>query len=124
MSATSTPSLPPAIAWRPSAAVWVSLAAVAAALAVGAGLIALMGVPVGEAVAAFADGAWGTPYAIGASINRSLAFALVGLGFILAQRANLTNVGGEGQIAVGGIVATAFALSPAVAGRHGRARVQ
>ena len=35
--------------------------------------------------------------------------ALVGLGFVLAQRANLTNVGGEGQIAVGGIAATAVA---------------
>ena len=38
------------------------------------------------------------------------ALALVGLGFVLAQRANLTNVGGEGQIAVGGIAATAVAL--------------
>ena len=63
-----------------------------------------------DAIAAFADGACGSPYAIGASINRALALALVGLGFILAHRANLTNVGGEGQIAVGGIAATA--LSP------------
>ena len=45
-----------------------------------------------------------------ASINRALALGLVGLGFVLAQRANLTNVGGEGQIAVGGIAATAVAL--------------
>jgi simple sugar transport system permease protein len=34
----------------------------------------------------------------------------VGLGFILADRARLTNVGGEGQICVGGIFATAAAL--------------
>ena len=101
--------------WRPSAAVSVSLAAVAASLLFGAVLMALMGVPVAAALAAFADGAWGSPYAIGASINRSLAFALVGLGFVLAQRANLTNVGGEGQIAVGGMAATAMALNPAVA---------
>ena len=39
-----------------------------------------------------------------------IAFALVGIGFIVANRANLTNVGGEGQIAVGGIAATAVAL--------------
>lgn len=96
--------------FRPSMAVWVSLAAVSVSLAIGALLVALMGVPVGAAVEAFADGAWGSPYAIGASINRSLAFALVGLGFVLAQRANLTNVGGEGQIAVGGMAATALAL--------------
>jgi simple sugar transport system permease protein len=34
----------------------------------------------------------------------------VGIGFVIAQRANLTNVGGEGQIAVGGIAATAVSL--------------
>jgi general nucleoside transport system permease protein len=100
---------------RPSPAVWVSFAAVGASLVAGALLVAMLGVPIGAAIAAFADGAWGSPYAIGASINRSLAFALVGLGFVLAQRANLTNVGGEGQIAIGGIAATAFALNPSVA---------
>ena len=50
------------------------------------------------------------PFAVGASINRAVALTLVGLGFVLANRANLTNVGGEGQIAVGGIAATALAL--------------
>jgi simple sugar transport system permease protein len=99
--------------WRSALArpaVWISLAAVLGALAVGLLLVALMGVPVGDAIEAFAEGAWGSPYAVAASLNRSLAFALVGLGFVLAQRANLTNVGGEGQIAVGGIAATAVAL--------------
>ncbi|AXI01916.1 ABC transporter permease [Aquirhabdus parva] len=73
-------------------------------------LIATAGVPITTALTAFAEGAWGSPYVIGASINRSLVFALVGMGFILADRANLTNVGAEGQIAVGGIVATAVSL--------------
>lgn len=107
---TTTPSssrLKHALA-RP--AVWISLAAVAGAMLVGLLLIALLGVPVHEAVAAFAEGAWGSPYAVAASVNRSLVFMLVGLGFVLADRANLTNVGGEGQIAVGGMVATAVAL--------------
>ena len=45
-----------------------------------------------------------------------MAFALVGFGFVIANRANLTNVGGEGQIAVGGIAATAVALYGHVAG--------
>lgn len=91
-------------------AVWISLAAVAGAMLIGLALIAALGVPVKDAIEAFAEGAWGSPYACAASINRSLAFALVGLGFVLAQRANLTNVGGEGQIAIGGIVATAVSL--------------
>lgn len=87
-----------------------SIAAVAAALLLGGVLIAAIGVPLRDAVAAFADGAWGSPYAIAASINRSIAFALVGLGFMIANRANLTNVGGEGQIAIGGIAAATVCL--------------
>jgi simple sugar transport system permease protein len=102
--------------FRPGPAVWVSIAAVAASLAIGALLVGLTGVSIPEAVAAFADGAWGSPYAIGASVNRALAFALVGVGFVFAQRANLTNVGGEGQIAVGGMAAAAVALHAGVAG--------
>jgi general nucleoside transport system permease protein len=101
-------------ALRPS--VMVSVAAVVAAALVGLALIFAMDVPVVDAVAAFVDGTLGTPYAIAASINRSIAFALVGIGFVIANRANLVNVGGEGQIAVGGIAATAAALYGHVAG--------
>ena len=90
--------------------VWLPLLAVVTALAIGALLVAATGVALPDAAAAFADGAWGSGYAIGASINRALAIGLVGLGFIVAQRANLTNVGGEGQIALGGIAATAMSL--------------
>jgi ABC-type uncharacterized transport system permease subunit len=91
-------------------AVLVSVAAVLAATLIGMALVVAIGVSVPQALASFADGAWGSPYAIAASINRTLALGLVGLGFVIAQRANLTNVGGEGQIAVGGIAATAVSL--------------
>lgn len=113
MSATlaAAAAAPPAPRLRRSPpAVIVSALAVVFALLCGMGLVLAMGVPIGDAVAAFAEGAWGSPYAIAASINRTLALGLVGLGFVLAQRANLTNVGGEGQIALGGIAATAVAL--------------
>ncbi len=93
---------------RPS--IVISVAAVLAAALVGLVLIFALGVSVSEAIAAFIDGTLGTPYAIAASVNRSIAFALVGIGFVIANRANLVNVGGEGQIAVGGIAATAVAL--------------
>jgi general nucleoside transport system permease protein len=93
---------------RPS--IVISIAAVLAAALVGLVLIFALGVSVSEAIAAFIDGTLGTPYAIAASVNRSIAFALVGIGFVIANRANLVNVGGEGQIAVGGIAATAVAL--------------
>jgi general nucleoside transport system permease protein len=93
---------------RPS--IVISIAAVLAAALVGLLLIFALGVSVSEAIAAFIDGTLGTPYAVAASLNRSIAFALVGIGFVIANRANLVNVGGEGQIAVGGIAATAVAL--------------
>jgi simple sugar transport system permease protein len=91
-------------------ALWVSVAAVLVASLFGMALVVAMGASVPAALAAFADGAWGSPYAVAASINRTLALALVGMGFVIAQRANLTNVGGEGQIALGGIAATAVSL--------------
>ena len=95
-------------ALRPSVAI--SVAAVLVAALVGVGLIFALGVSVIDAIAAFIDGTLGTPYAVAASINRSVVFALVGIGFVIANRANLVNVGGEGQIAMGGIAATAVAL--------------
>jgi simple sugar transport system permease protein len=91
-------------------AIVISIAAVLFAMLCGLGLVLAMGVSIPQAVAAFAEGAWGSPYAVAASINRALALGLVGIGFVLAQRANLTNVGGEGQIALGGIAATAVSL--------------
>jgi len=112
MSTDALPAKPRASVRRlvASRAVAISIAAVVAAMAVGVVLIRAIGVPIGEALAAFADGAWGSAYAVAASLNRSLVFAMVGLGFILANRANLTNVGGEGQIAVGGMTAVAVSL--------------
>ena len=90
--------------------VWVPIGAVVVALLGGLALVGAAGIALPTAVAAFADGAWGSAYAIGASLNRAVALGFVGLGFIVAHRANLTNVGGEGQIAVGGIVSTALCL--------------
>jgi simple sugar transport system permease protein len=99
-----------------SPSILISLAAVLAAMLVGIALIFFMKVSVPDAIAAFIDGTVGSPYSIAASINRSIAFALVGIGFVIANRANLVNVGGEGQIAMGGVAAAAVALYGHVAG--------
>jgi simple sugar transport system permease protein len=96
---------------RPSLSVLLPVLALAASLLVGLVLVGATGVPVREAVAAFWDGIAGSDYALVGSLTRSVPLGLVGLGFILADRANLTNVGGEGQICVGGMFATAAALS-------------
>ena len=90
--------------------------AVVGSMVIGLLLIAASGKSVPDSIEAFLDGAFGTAFAVGASINRAVSLSLIGLGFILAARANLTNVGGEGQIAVGGIAATALALWPPIAG--------
>jgi ABC-type uncharacterized transport system permease subunit len=116
MTALEQPSASAARRFAIRPALLVPVAAVGFAALVGLALIASIGVSVPGAVLAFIDGTIGSPYAIAASINRSVAFALVGFGFVLANRANLTNVGGEGQIAVGGIAATAVALYGHVSG--------
>jgi ABC-type uncharacterized transport system permease subunit len=84
-----------------------------AAIVIALGLIAATGASIAQTVDALWFGAFGSSYAIGASLNRAVPFAFVGFGFVLAARGNLINVGGEGQIAVGGIVATATALNGA-----------
>lgn len=88
----------------------IQVLSVLAAFAVGLILILSTGASLSTSVTAFMQGAFGSGYAISVSINRSVVFALVGLGFIIAARAGLTNVGGEGQIAMGGMAATAAAL--------------
>ncbi|HTV36577.1 MAG TPA: ABC transporter permease [Xanthobacteraceae bacterium] len=100
----------------PAPALVIPLVAIVASFAVGFALMDVTGSSISDAIAAFAQGAFGSPYAIGTSLNRAIALGLVGLGFILAERANLINVGGEGQIAMGGIFATAVALYGGVAG--------
>ncbi|HVK28196.1 MAG TPA: hypothetical protein VM575_07640 [Nocardioides sp.] len=80
--------------------------AIAAAAAVGLALITGTGTPVAVGTGALRDGMFGTPYAIGNALNAAAVLALVAVGFTIAHRAGLVNVGGEGQIAAGGIAAT------------------
>src|SRR5882757_8057655 len=87
------------------------IAALAGALGIGLLLVRATGVPVRDALSAFWDGIAGSSFAVVGSVTRAVPLGLVGLGYILAERANLTNVGGEGQICLGGMFATAASLS-------------
>ncbi len=87
-----------------------------AAFGLGLLLIVAAGAPLGDALHALEDGMYGTAYALGASLNSAALLALVGGGFVVAARCGLTNVGGEGQISIGGLAATAIGL-------HGAARL-
>lgn len=90
--------------------------ATVAAFGMGLVLIVVAGAPLGDALSALEDGMYGTPYALGASLNVAALLALVGAGFVVAARCGLTNVGGEGQINIGALAATAVGL-------HGAARL-
>ena len=102
----------PRVGLRPGAAraSAVPLLALGFALSIGLLLIGVTGVPMRQALAAFWEGVAGSDYAVVGSIARGVPLSLVGLGYVLAERGNLTNVGGEGQIAVGGIASCATAL--------------
>lgn len=114
-SATIKGRTEPIVSRETVAKILVPLIATIGALLTGLLIIAVSGSSVVDAVVAFWDGMVGSGYNVGASINRAIALGFVGLGFIFASQANLTNVGGEGQIAIGGMFATAMALNGAAA---------
>jgi simple sugar transport system permease protein len=83
-----------------------ALAAIGAALALAEGA----GASPGATLGAFTDGV-AAPHSLGAALNGSSVIILVGAGFIVAHRVGLVNVGGEGQICLGAIAATAVGLA-------------
>jgi simple sugar transport system permease protein len=82
-----------------------------AALLVGAGMLAALGANPVDGYRALLDGAFGSGYALSATAVKAVPLLLVGVGICIAFRANVFNIGGEGQIAMGALAATAVALS-------------
>lgn len=81
-------------------------------------LLMFTNVDVGTALLGLWNGSVGTSEGLGAMIVRSTPIALVAVGVSIALRAGILNVGGEGQLYVGALAATAVALyvpAPAVA---------
>ncbi|WP_299542111.1 ABC transporter permease [uncultured Streptomyces sp.] len=95
--------------WRHPAVI-AGLAALAAAVA---GLLLVLGAGADPATAgnALVEGMFGSPYAIGSSLNTAAVLALVATGFTVAHRAGLVNVGGEGQLCAGGVAGAATGLA-------------
>ncbi|WP_405663493.1 ABC transporter permease [Streptomyces sp. NBC_01166] len=99
----------------------VGVLAVLLAGAVGLGLVKGAGTEPSIAWDALVEGMFGSPYAVGSSLNSAAVLALIATGFTVAHRAGLVNVGGEGQLCAGGLAAAAVALTlpagiPAVLG--------
>ena len=87
-----------------------TLGAIALALLVTAGLIALAGKNPIVAYGALLRGAFGSVDRFAFALNKSTPYILAGVGVALCFRAKVINIGGEGQIAVGGIGASLLLL--------------
>jgi simple sugar transport system permease protein len=85
--------------------------AVALALAIGAGLLWLLHADPIKAYAALIGGAFGTTSGLTQSAVKATPLLLVALGIIIAFRANVINIGAEGQIILGALMATWFSLT-------------
>jgi simple sugar transport system permease protein len=86
------------------------LLAVPVALLIGAGmLLALKANPL-TAYAALFDGAAGSLSGLTQTLVKATPLLLVGLGITIAFRGGVINIGGEGQLIVGALAATAVAI--------------
>ncbi len=86
------------------------LLATLAALAIGAFLILLLGKDPLEAYGAGFEGAVATGNGQAQTLVKATPLLLVGLGICIAFRGGMINIGGEGQIILGALAATAFSL--------------
>ena len=81
-----------------------------AALGVGAIMLLLLRVSPVEAYGALWEGAFGSTNAMAETLVKATPLLLVGLGICIAFRASVINIGGEGQMIIGGIFATQIGL--------------
>lgn len=82
-----------------------------AALAVGAVMLLFLKVNPAEAYAALWDGAFGSSNAIAETLVKATPLLLVALGICISFRGDVINIGGEGQMIVGAILATWIGLT-------------
>lgn len=83
------------------------LVAIGLSMACAAVLILLAGRNPLEAFAAMLTGAFGSPHQVGVALNRASPYLFAGCGLALCFRAGVINMGSDGQIALGGMGATA-----------------
>ncbi len=86
------------------------VAAVTGALIVGAFLLAMLGVNPLRAYGALVNGALGNVSGITQTLTKATPLLLVGLGICIAFRGGVINIGGEGQIILGAVSASALAI--------------
>ena len=82
-----------------------------AALAVGAVMLFVLGANPLEAYGALWDGAFGSTNAFAETLVKATPLLLVALGICISFRGDVINIGGEGQMIVGAILATWVGLT-------------
>ena len=82
-----------------------------AALAIGALMLLVLGANPLEAFAALIDGAVGSGNALADTLVKATPLLLIGLGICISFRGNVINIGGEGQMIIGALTATALGLA-------------
>ena len=87
------------------------LSAVVGALLFGAVLLWLLGKSPIEGYGAMVQGALGSVGGIAQTLTKATPLLLVGLGICIAFRGGVINIGGEGQIIVGALAASAVAIA-------------
>ena len=85
--------------------------AVIGALAIGALLLWMLGANPWQAYGVLVRGALGNLSGIAQTLTKATPLLLVGLGICIAFRGGVINIGGEGQIIVGALAASAVALA-------------
>jgi len=81
------------------------------ALLIGALMLLLLKVNPVTAYGAMFEGVFGNLYGFTQSLAKATPLLLVGLGICIAFRASVINIGGEGQIIAGALMATWFSLA-------------
>ena len=89
----------------------IPLGAMLAAFVVGAVMLVLLESDPLEAYAALIGGAFGDVSGLTQTVVKATPLLLVGLGIVIAFRASVINIGGEGQIIAGAILGTWFSLA-------------
>ncbi len=82
-----------------------------AALGVGAVILLFLGVNPIEAYKALFEGAFGSPNALAETIVKATPLLLVAIGICISFRGDVINIGGEGQMIIGALLATWVGLS-------------
>src|SRR5512147_370129 len=82
-----------------------------AALGVGAIILLFLGINPIEAYSAMLQGAFGSANALAETLVKATPLLLVGIGICISFRGDVINIGGEGQMIIGAILATWVGLT-------------